>query len=314
MEQQTEKIPVIAVIGPTASGKTGMAIAIASHFGGEVISADSMQIYKGMDVATAKPTPEEMGEIPHHLVDFVDPGTSFSVADYASLAHTAIADVHRRGKLPVLVGGTGLYVDSVLQDIRFSEIKNDPALRKEWEDFADREGNAALLEQLARLDPETAASLHENDRGRIIRAIEVCILTGIPMAEHRRMSRVESRYRSLKIGLNYRDRQILYDRINRRVDDMLSRGLLQEAEEALQTCGVTSLQAIGCKEFAGYFAGTSSLQSAVEAVKQESRRYAKRQLTWFRRDETVRWFYPDEKDAVSLQKNIFDCIDNFLRM
>lgn len=314
MEKQPDKIPVVAVVGPTASGKTGLAVSIARQFGGEVISADSMQVYRGMDVATAKPSEEEKQGIPHHLMDCLDPGAPFSVADYAALAHKAIADVFARGKLPLLVGGTGLYVGAVLDDLRFTESKSDPALREKWSRFAEEKGGEALLAELQKLDPETAARLHPNDRGRIIRAIEVCCLTGIPMSEQQRRSRGESRYRSLKIGLNYRDRQALYDRIDRRVDQMLEQGLLAEAREAIQTDGPTALQAIGCKEFGSYFAGISTLEEAVESVKRESRRYAKRQLTWFRRDPEIRWFYPDETDGETLRKNIFENIDNFLHM
>lgn len=315
MEKKIQKIPVVAVVGPTASGKTALAVEIALHAGGEVISADSMQVYRGMDIATAKPTEEEKKGVPHHLIDFLDIRTPFSVADYAALAHEAIRGVWERGKLPILAGGTGLYVDAVLEDLRFTEIKSDGKLREELAEFAAEKGPSALLEMLRGIDPETAETLHENNQGRIIRAIEVYRLTGIPMSEHRRRSRGESRYSALKIGLNYRERPILYDRIDRRVEEMLTNGLLEEAGRFRREYGCyTSAQAIGYKELAGYFEGTLSLDEAVENLKRETRRYAKRQLTWFRREDDIHWFYPDEGDLLELQKNILLLVDNFTKM
>lgn len=310
------RIPIVSVVGPTASGKTALAVEIALRHGGEVVSADSMQVYRTMDIATAKPTLEEMRGIPHYLVDCLDPGQSFSVADYAALAHEVIADIHGRGKLPILAGGTGLYVDSVLGDVQFSEIKGDPDLREELARCARENGPAALLDMLREFDPETAESLHENNLGRIIRAIEVYWLTGVTMSEHRRRSRLQpSRYRPLKFGLNYRDREKLYARINLRVDRMLEQGLLREAEEVLKCEGLsTAAQAIGCKEFVPYFKGEISLGEAVENLKRSTRRYAKRQLTWFLRDPDINWFYPDEEDMASIQKNIDAAIDNFMNL
>ncbi len=310
-----EKIPVIAVVGPTASGKTALAVEIAGRYDGEIISADSMQIYREMAIATAKPSMEERKGIPHHLMDFLDPGESFSVARYAELAHEIIGQVSARGKLPILAGGTGLYVDSVLNDIRFAEMKSDPALREELTRIAAEKGPAALLEILREFDPESARTLHENNLGRVIRAIEVYRLTGVPMSEQQRRSRsVPSRYRALKIGINYRSRQMLYDRIDRRVDQMLEQGLLEETKRVISMNLATSAQAIGYKELAGYLDGKISLEEAVENLKRETRRYAKRQLTWFRRDGQVQWFYPDEADAKTIEKNIFICIDNFLKI
>ena len=310
-----KKIPIIAVVGPTASGKTGLGIQIAKRFAGEVVSADSMQIYCGMDIATAKPNVLEQDGVVHHLIDFVDPSDSFSVADYTVLAHQAIADNHARGKLPILVGGTGLYVDSVLNDIVFTEIKTDPQLRESLYQFAKKQGNGALLERLRRVDPESAARLHENNVGRIVRAIEVYELTGITMTEQQKRSREKpSRYRALKFGLNYRDRSVLYDRIDQRVDLMMEQGLLEEAQNVLASPMKTAVQAIGYKELEPYLEGKASLSVCVEQLKQSTRRYAKRQLTWFLRDPQITWLYPDEEEMPDLIKKVFVSVEMFLKV
>ncbi len=310
-----KKIPIIAVVGPTASGKTGLGIQIAKRFDGEVVSADSMQIYCGMDIATAKPNVLEQDGVIHHMIDFLDPSDSFSVADYTLLAHQAIADIHARGKLPVLVGGTGLYVDSVLNDIVFTEIKTDPQLRESLYQFGKKQGNGALLERLRRVDPESAARLHENNVGRIVRAIEVYELTGITMTEQQKKSREKpSRYRALKFGLNYRDRSVLYDRIDRRVDLMMEQGLLEEAKNVLVSPMKTAVQAIGYKELQPYLEGKTSLSVCVEQLKQSTRRYAKRQLTWFLRDPQITWLYPDEEEMPDLIKKVFVSVEMFLKV
>ena len=229
-----EKIPLVAVVGPTASGKTALGIQIAKRFDGEIVSADSMQVYRGMDIATAKPDLLEQDGVVHHLIDFLNPSEPFSVADYALLAHKTIADIRSRGKLPILVGGTGLYVDSVVNDIVFTEIRTDPDLRKSLYRFAEEKGNAALLKRLRDVDPDAASRIHENNVGRIVRALEVYELTGITMTEQQRRSRNgPSRYRALKVGLNYKSRPLLYSRIDRRVDLMMERGLFEEAKSVL---------------------------------------------------------------------------------
>ncbi len=312
-----EKIPVVAVLGPTASGKTALAVELARSRRGEVISADSMQIYRGMDIATAKPSPEEKQGVPHHLMDFLEPSVPFSVAEYAALARETIRQVWERGGLPILAGGTGLYLDAVLDNIQFAEMGSDPALRQELAAYGEQRGSAALWELLRACDPETAASLHENNRGRVIRAIEVCRLTGIPMSEHRRRSRSQpSPYRSLKVGIGFSDRQRLYDRIDRRVDDMLARGLLEEARAYLRRPDLaTAVQAIGYKELAGYFRGEIPLEKAAENLRRETRRYAKRQLTWFRRDPEIHWFYPEEFASFEeFSEKVGLCIDQFLKI
>lgn len=292
----TDKIPLVAVVGPTASGKTGLGVAIAKHYGGEVVSADSMQIYRAMDIATAKPTQEEMDGIPHHLIDFWDPQEPFSLAQYVELAGKAIADIHSRGKLPVLVGGTGLYINTLLDNITLGDSGGDEALRAELLREAEEKGNGYLLSLLRSMDPETAENLHENNLLRIVRAIEVCRLTGTTMSEWVKRSREqETPYDFCMIGLNYKDRQNLYDRINLRVDGMMKAGLLEEAKKVLDAPLQTSAQAIGYKELKPYLRGELPLETCVEKLKQSTRRYAKRQLTWFRRDDRIHWIYPDEE-------------------
>ena len=295
-----EKLPLLAVVGPTASGKTRLSIRLAHLLDGEIISADSMQMYRGMDIGTAKPTREEMEGIPHHLIDILGPEETFSVADYAARVRPLIREISARGKLPMLVGGTGLYVRAITQHIQFSPMASDPALREELRALAQREGNGAVYAILRDCDPETASALHENNLGRVIRAIEVYRLTGITMAEQIRRSRPEEPpYRCCILGLTFRDRQKLYDRIDLRVDRMLEAGLAEEARRVLEgKPSSTAAQAIGYKELRGYLAGEESLEKAAGRLKQESRNYAKRQLTWFRRDPAVQWLeadaFPDE--------------------
>jgi len=293
---ETNQIPVVAVVGPTASGKTRLAVELALRRNGEVISADSMQIYKGMTIGTAKPDQAEMRGVSHHLMDFLEPSRSFSVADYVELASQCIAELHSRRKLPVLAGGTGLYVRSLLQNVHFTEADRDDALRARLWETAEREGVEPLLEELRRIDPQSAERIHPNNLKRVIRAIEIYHTTGITMTEQIERSRkIPSPYRTCMIGLDYRNRDVLYERINRRVDDMMERGLLEEAKEVLESdCSGTALQAIGYKELLPYFRGDYPLAEAVERIKQETRRYAKRQLTWFRREPGVHWIYVDE--------------------
>lgn len=295
-EGMEEKIPLLAIVGPTASGKTKLSIELCKAFGGEVVSADSMQIYRHMTIGTAKPTPAEREGIPHHLMDFLDPGETFSVAQYVALAHACIREIHSRGRLPVLVGGTGLYVSSLVDNLRFSEIESDPALRRSLEALAAERGNEYLLEELRKVDPECAQRLHSNNLGRIVRALEVYRLTGETMSRHQARSKLEpSPYRLCMLGLTYRDRQLLNARINLRVGLMEEAGLLREMEE-LQRLGFskTAYQAIGYKELVPYLLGEASLEDCLEQIRLQSRRYAKRQLTWFMRDERVQWLYRDE--------------------
>lgn len=310
-----EKIPVLAVVGPTASGKTSLAIEIAKEYHGEVVSADSMQIYKEMQIATAKPTVDEMQGIPHHLLDFLAPDVSFSVAQYAALAHQTIREITARGHLPVMAGGTGLYIDAVLDDLIFAKIETDEQKRAELWAFVEAHGANALHERLREIDPESAARIHENNVGRIVRAVEVYELTGVTMSEHQRNSRPkESRYRSLKIGINYKDRAVLYDRVNRRVDLMMEQGLLEEAANVRNRARKTAVQAIGYKELEPYFLHQEPLDVCVERLKQETRRYAKRQITWFSRDPNILWVYPDTETPQEIFSKIKRAVENFIKV
>ncbi|MBR3761024.1 MAG: tRNA (adenosine(37)-N6)-dimethylallyltransferase MiaA [Ruminococcus sp.] len=287
---------VLAVAGPTASGKTWLGVELAKKYGGEVISADSMQIYKGMDIASAKPTEDEMQGIPHHLIDFLDRDIVFSAADYVRLAREKIDEVLSRGKLPVIVGGTGLYIDSLLENVKFSEGGSDEEYREKLYKIAAQEGNEALHGRLVEVDPEAAESIHPNNTVRVVRALEVYHVTGRKFSELKKESRTEeSPYDSLIIGLNYHDRQKLYDRINLRVDEMAERGLVEEARELYDHGGMkTAANAIGFKEFIPFFQGVKTLEACIDKIKQETRRYAKRQLTWFRKNPSIQWIILDE--------------------
>lgn len=287
-----KKIPLVAVAGPTASGKTALGVAIAKLYGGEIVSADSMQIYKGMDIATAKPTEQEMQGIPHHMMGFLDPKEPYSVALYADAARKVIKEIHKRGKLPVLVGGTGLYISTLLNNIQLAEESGDEALRRSLLKRLNEEGPQKLLYELSAFDPESALRLAKEKNGkRIVRAIEIYRTTGRTMTSQLEHSRkTPSPYFDVRIGLKCRDRENLYRRINERVDHMLENGLLSEAKAFLaQESGQTAKMAIGYKELKPYFDGQCTLSEAVEKLKRETRRYAKRQLTWFLRDEKIHW-------------------------
>ena len=309
-----KKIPVIAVVGPTASGKTSLSINIAKKFHGQVVSADSMQIYEKMNIATAKPTTEEMQGIPHHLIGFQPVDKRFSVAEYVSLANECIEKIHNEGALPVVAGGTGLYIDSLLNNIQFSKEEESSEIRKELTELFDKKGAEYMLEYLREIDPETAERLHLRDKSRIIRALEIYRVTGKTMTEKKALSKAEpSPYDSLIIGINYRDRSVLYDRINRRVDLMLEAGLLEEAKDFYNTSSdTTACQAIGYKELAPYFNGEKTLEECIDKLKQETRHYAKRQLTWFRKNDNIHWIYPDDYENEELMySEVFEIIDEF---
>ncbi len=276
----SEKQKIISVVGPTASGKTSLAVELAKIFDGEVISADSMQIYQGMKIATAKPDKAEMQGIPHHLMDFLPPDKSYSVAMFTDDAKRCITDISSRGKLPILAGGTGLYVDSLLRNIKFSEEERDEKLSRElWQKY-EEEGIDSLLQKLSAIDPPSYERLKEGrNPKRIIRAIEFFYTTGKTIT-----------------GLGFLDREKLYERINLRVDLMLRNGLLEEARQVLGSeLSQTSVKAIGYKELMPYFEGEQSLEECIEKLKRETRRYAKRQLTWFKRDKEINWLYVDEE-------------------
>lgn len=298
------KIPLVVVMGATASGKTALAIDIAKAIDGEIVSADSMQIYKYMDIGTAKPTTAERAECVHHLIDFIEPDEEFSVADYVTLAHKTIKDITDRGKIAVMCGGTGLYIDSVVNDVEFGQMENDYSLRQELSAIAQKEGGEVLLKMLAEFDPVSANRLHKNNIKRIIRAIEFYKLSGEPISEHQEKTKlIESRYSAVKFMID-RERSELYERINRRVDIMLSDGLYNEVKSLYDkgyTSGLNSMQGIGYKELLSCIAGDITFDEAVDMIKQNSRRYAKRQLTWFRRDSQINLLNPTDAATVAIQ-------------
>ena len=291
------KQKVITVIGPTASGKTALSVEIAKRFGGEIISADSMQIYKYMDIATAKPTEDEKQGIPHHLMDFVEPSESFSVARFCELATKAINDIADRGKLPVIAGGTGLYVDSLLNGMQFEDQQINQVLRTSLSMELQEKGIDHMLDVIRAFDPESAERLSvERNPKRIIRCIEVYRLTGTTQTELNELQQSnDAPYDTLKIGLSALDREYLYDRIDRRVDLMMENGLLEEARRFYDgDFGSTASAAIGYKELLPYLKGEQELEICVGSLKRATRRYAKRQQTWFKRDPGVHWFNIDE--------------------
>ena len=284
---------LVVITGPTASGKTALGVALARRFGGEVVSADSMQIYRGMDIGTAKPTPEEMQGVPHHMIDIADPTENYSVSRYAEEASACVDDILARAKLPIVVGGTGLYIDSLIAGRTFADGTADTALRQELSERYDEIGGEGLLGELRKVDPERAAKLHPADKKRIVRAMEVYVLTGKTITQHDAETRaVPPRYDAAKIALDFAVRQDLYDRIDRRVDIMVQQGLFDEVR-ALLAAGVpadcTAMQAIGYKEAVAAVQGKAAPQDAVAAIQLASRRYAKRQLTWLRRDQDLFW-------------------------
>lgn len=304
---------VIVVGGPTASGKTALAVELAKIYGGEVISADSMQIYTDMDIASAKPTAEEQQGIPHHLIGFLKPTESFSVADYVRLCDKCVKDVLNREKTPIICGGTGLYISSFVDNLTFDDSRQDFQFREEMLKFAEENGNAALLEKLRSVDPETAATLHENNIGRIIRALEVYHTTGHTISQAKAVSKKNpSPYKFIMIALDFDNRAILHERINRRVDDMVKRGLVEEARQCFeQPERPTAAQAIGCKELYPYFRGERSLEECIEEIKLRTRQYAKRQMTWFRRDKRIVHLFVCENDNTeSILKKATDIINS----
>lgn len=301
------KPAVAAVVGPTATGKTALGVALARRFDGEIISADSMQIYKGLDVGTAKVTPEETCGIPHHGVDILAPDQLFSVADFTAMAGQLEQEITGRGHLPILVGGTGLYVQSFLNGVRFTEEKAPEGLREQLAAELAEKGGAAMYAQLQAVDPEAAAAIHPNNQVRVLRALEHYRSTGRRLSQQKADSLPTERpYRSLVLGLDFPDREQLYRRINLRVDRMLEAGLLQEAELVWQNRQSyrTAAQAIGYKEFFPYFEQTATLEQCAEKLKQASRNYAKRQLTWFRHMDGVVWLDAGAPDVVEAAARI----------
>lgn len=309
-----EKIKIIAVVGPTASGKTALAVKLARRFGGEVISADSMQVYKGMDIATAKPDEEEMGGIVHHLINIISPEEEFSVSRFCDLAGEAVRDIVSRGKVPVIAGGTGLYVDSFLGNTVFLENTKNDEVRKKLSERLEKEGVDELYGELCRKDPDAAAKIHPNNSLKIIRALEILYSSGKTLTCQNEMSHLEeSPYESLVIGLSAEDREFLYDRINRRVELMLEKGLVEEMKSFFEgKTASTACQAIGYKELKPYLDGELSLDEAAENLKRATRRYAKRQLTWFRRNKSINWLNIDTLTPSSLFDEAEKLVKDFL--
>ncbi len=292
------KIPLVCVVGPTASGKTSLGVGLAKHLGGEVVGADSMQIYRSMPIASAVPTMEERQGVTHHLIEALDFSVNFSVADYVEAAHKKIKEIYSSGKQPVLVGGTGLYVNSLVDNIQFVSEPTDFELRKRLQNELNVQGEEYMHARLKAIDEAAAARLHPNNTRRIIRALELFELTGKTITQLEAESRsVPSPYDAIMIGITFENRELLYERIRRRVDLMLENGLIKEAEATLNLKG-GGVQAIGHKELHKYFRGELTLEEAVELLKRESCHYAKRQLTWFKKDTRINWIYADKTDDV----------------
>lgn len=304
-----EKTKIICVVGATASGKTDLAVKLAKAVDGEIISADSMQVYKNMPIATAVATKEEQDGVPHHLVEFLDTDQTFSVADFVERAKVLIDEITARGRVPIVAGGTGLFVDSLVKNISFSEVGSNAEIRKELAEKSNEE----LYEKLLELDSKSAQDIHPNNRKRVIRALELCMSGTSKTEQNENSMLIDSPYDALYIGIGYKDRQKLYDRINKRVDLMLDAGLENEARQMLGKQGLTARQAIGHKELQPYIDGKITLDEAVEGLKRETRRYAKRQLTWFRRNENINWLYADEMSRDELVEKAVDIAKNHLK-
>ncbi len=314
------KIRILAVAGATASGKSALSLELAELFGGEIVSCDSMQVYRRMDIGTAKPTEEERARVTHHMIDIAEPTESYSCADYIREAAAVIEDISARGRLPIICGGTGLYLDALLRGSDFSEESTpDEELRRELFEFAEKNGKDTLFAELRRIDPESAEAIHPNNVKRVIRAIEIYRTSGVKKSElDRRSLEAPSKYDATVIALKYNDRELLRQRIDRRVDEMIAVGLEAETR-ALMAEGVfekntTAAQAIGYKEFLGYFRGESSFSECTELLKIATRKYSKRQMTWFGGRKYVEWIDADrEGDLKSFKEIVNSASELFLR-
>ncbi len=313
MEKLTDK--VICVVGPTASGKTDLAVGLALALDGEVVSCDSMQIYSGLDIGTAKPTTDEMRGVPHHMLGVIGPNEKYSVSRYVEDASACITEILGRGRVPIVAGGTGLYMDSLIKGIYFSNVSEDGILRERLAAMYDRNGGKLMHRLLNRMDPQTAQKLHPNDKNRICRALEVRFGTDKPISQHNKETQsIQHRYNALYIGIGYKNRDTLYGRIDSRVDIMYSRGLVREVTELLPTLhdGAGAFQAIGYKEIIRALKEGRSAEDAAEEIKTASRRYAKRQLTWLRRNKNIRWFYRDEQNDSEILQTSTNYSGSFL--
>jgi tRNA dimethylallyltransferase len=299
------KQKLLVIIGPTAVGKTKLSIEMAKQYNGEIISGDSMQIYRGMDIGTAKITKDEMEGIPHHLINIKEPSENFSVAEFQHLVRAKITEIAEKGKLPIIVGGTGLYIQSIIYDYQFSDVPGDETFRLKLEERVREIGSDALYQELVEIDPDSASHIHPNNVRRVIRALEIFHLTGKTMQEFQSRQQPELLYNTALIGLSM-ERESLYERINLRVDNMVKEGLIAEVKSLYDQDlrEYQSIQAIGYKEIYQYLDGYVTLEEAVENLKQNSRRYAKRQLTWFRNKMVVEWF--DMTDVNNFAKKIME--------
>jgi tRNA dimethylallyltransferase len=299
--QEEEKSDIIVICGPTGIGKTAAAMTLASRFKGEIVSADSMQIYRFMDIGTAKPTADETSRVPHHMIDIIDPDVPFDAARFAEMAHGCLRGLQRRGVLPFVAGGTGFYIRALIHGL-CAASPPPPALRRRLRKEARQSGGAALHEALIRLDPEAARSIHPNDTYRITRALEVVLTTGQPLSALQAAHGFgASHFRYLKIGL-LMERELLYERINRRVDAMMAAGFEREVQSLLDrgfTASLKSMQSIGYRHLVDYLEGRLTRETAVATMKRDTRRYAKRQMTWFMRDPEIHWIRPDDIEAMS---------------
>ncbi|MEC0228346.1 tRNA (adenosine(37)-N6)-dimethylallyltransferase MiaA [Paenibacillus alba] len=305
------KPKLLVLLGPTAVGKTKLSLEIAQQFGCEIISGDSMQVYRGMDIGTAKASEAEQKLVPHHLIDIHDPSYPFSAAEFQERVKDLIMDIHSRGKLPFIVGGTGLYIESVCYNYQFTDVSMDEAFRQEQEAFALSSGDEALHQRLREIDPGSADRLHANDRRRVIRALEIYHVSGETMSTHLASQKKESPYELCIIGLTM-DRALLYKRIEERIDAMMQEGLLEEVESLLAAgCPkqAISMQALGYKEIVSYLDGDMSLEAAVTLLKRDTRRYAKRQLSWFRHMKDIHWV--DVTDSANFSAH-FQIINDIL--
>ncbi|MCL2046166.1 MAG: tRNA (adenosine(37)-N6)-dimethylallyltransferase MiaA [Oscillospiraceae bacterium] len=307
---------VIVITGPTASGKSELGLYVAKEVGGEIVSADSMQIYRYMNIGTAKPSLKEQLSVPHHMIDIISPFDSYSAALYVKDAVSCIDGIHERGKLPIIVGGTGLYIDSLISARSFSPVSDD-ALRKSLEMEYEQTSGKAMLDKLKRFDEASANTLHENDKKRIVRAMEVYMLSGKTISVHDMETKsIPPRYDVVKFALTYANREILYEIINKRVDIMLEMGLYGEVLKLIEM-GVpsssTAMQAIGYKEMFAVINGECELSIAVDKIKMETRRYAKRQLTWLRRDKDIKWLYKDDDGKGDVRLQLLSALDSVLK-
>lgn len=312
MEKQ-EKKPLIILTGPTAAGKTKLSIGLAKKIGGEIISADSMQVYKKMDIGTAKIRPEEMDGVPHYLIDVLDPFEEFNVVYFVEKAKEAMEKIYAAGHIPIIVGGTGFYIQALLYDIDFSQHEEKESYRKELEQLAREKGKEYLYEILKKVDPEYAQIVHFNNVKKVIRALEYYKETGGKLSEHNKEQRQKESPYNFAYFVLYHDREILYERINKRVDIMMEEGLLSEVKRLIKqgyTKNLVSMQGLGYKEFFDYFDGTISLEDTVDKIKKDTRHFAKRQLTWFRREKEVIWINKKEyEQEEALLTSVLDKIE-----